>query len=163
MTAQYTTDQTQVRTNEALEKGAENGRGLGATVAQGAETVADKARSVATDIRQTDPRELIDDAKSKADELGDKAATQTESVMHASGDRLTDLAETVRAKTPDTGLGSGLASSSADALERSGTYLQEADLADVRMDLEGMIRRHPIQALAVGLGLGYLVARAMRN
>jgi hypothetical protein len=42
-------------------------------------------------------------------------------------------------------------------------YLQELDLADVRADLEGLIRRHPMEALLVGLGIGYLVARASRS
>jgi len=36
-------------------------------------------------------------------------------------------------------------------------------LADMRADLEGIIRRHPMESMLVGLGVGYLLARSMRR
>ena len=48
-------------------------------------------------------------------------------------------------------------------LDRSGEYLQTADLQMVRSDLERVIREHPIESLLVGVGVGYLVARATRR
>jgi hypothetical protein len=33
----------------------------------------------------------------------------------------------------------------------------------VRIDLERMIRQHPIESMLVGLGIGYLLARSMRR
>jgi hypothetical protein len=56
-----------------------------------------------------------------------------------------------------------VAQQAADVLDRSGTYLQESNLTDVRGDLEQMIRRYPVQSLLVGLGVGYLLARATRR
>jgi hypothetical protein len=33
----------------------------------------------------------------------------------------------------------------------------------MRADLEGIIRRHPMEAVLVGLGIGYLLARSTRR
>ena len=55
------------------------------------------------------------------------------------------------------------ADATADTLERTGNYLREQDLSDIRSDLEGLIRRHPFESLLVGLGVGYLLARSMRR
>jgi len=41
-------------------------------------------------------------------------------------------------------------------------YLRQADMGAMRSDLEGVIRRYPTQSLAVGLALGFLLARAFR-
>lgn len=148
----------------------------GSKAGEAAETVVDKAHATAgaiTDTAQavtdkaqavvTDSREMIGDAKAKVEGLGTQAVNQAESAMHARGEQMTDLAETVRAKAPSNGRLGDFAASGADALERSGTYLQESDLADVGTDIKGMIRRHPFRSLAVGLSLGYLVARTMRR
>ena len=55
------------------------------------------------------------------------------------------------------------ADTAADTLERAGAYLREQDLTSIRADLEGLIRRHPLESLLVGLGVGYLLARSMRR
>jgi ElaB/YqjD/DUF883 family membrane-anchored ribosome-binding protein len=47
-------------------------------------------------------------------------------------------------------------------LERAGSYLAEQDLAAMRRDIEGLVRRRPIEAILVGLGLGFLLARSLR-
>jgi hypothetical protein len=51
----------------------------------------------------------------------------------------------------------------AEKLDVAGTYLQEKDLNHVLDDLSGMIRRHPVPALLIGLGVGYLLARGTRR
>ena len=110
-----------------------------------------------------DAKSAMDDARAKAEDLGSQAANKGDDALHATGEHLSELADTVRAKAPATGPVGEWAASGAEALDRSGAYLQQAELSGVRKDLETVIRRHPVQALVVGLGLGYLVARAMRS
>jgi ElaB/YqjD/DUF883 family membrane-anchored ribosome-binding protein len=104
----------------------------------------------------------MSDARAKAAEVGDAAAGKVDSAMTATGEQFSTLAQTVREKAPE-GKAGEVATMAADALERSGEYLQTADLQMVRSDLERVIRDHPIEALLVGAGIGYLVARATRR
>jgi hypothetical protein len=55
------------------------------------------------------------------------------------------------------------ASSVAGALETGGRYLQEHDLSDVSNDLVNLIRHNPIPAVLISMGIGYLLARALRR
>ena len=68
-----------------------------------------------------------------------------------------------RERAPATGPVANVADTAADTLDRAGTYLQQQDLADMRADLEGMIRRYPVQSLLIGFGVGYLLARSTRR
>jgi hypothetical protein len=51
----------------------------------------------------------------------------------------------------------------ANKLDAAGSYLQEKDVDHMMGDLTGMIRRHPIPALLIGLGIGYLLAGRSRR
>jgi hypothetical protein len=68
----------------------------------------------------------------------------------------------VREKAPE-GKAGEVAVKAADVLDRSGEYLQAANLQMVRSDLERVIREHPIESLLVGMGIGYMLARATRR
>jgi hypothetical protein len=58
----------------------------------------------------------------------------------------------------------GSASSSlARTLEQGGEYLEHEGLSGISKDLTNVIRRNPIPALCIGIGLGFILARAMRR
>jgi hypothetical protein len=48
----------------------------------------------------------------------------------------------------------------ASGLESGGQYLQQQGIKGVADDLTQLIRRNPIPALLLGVGLGFVVARA---
>jgi vacuolar-type H+-ATPase subunit H len=127
-----------------------------------AQSAVDKVKQTADDLRSKDASEIVDDARAKAAEVGDAAASKVDSAMTATGEQMSTLAQTVRENAPE-GKAGEVASKAADALDRGGEYLQTADLQMVRGDLERVIREHPIEALLVGVGVGYLVARATRR
>lgn len=143
------------------------------TIKDEAESAADKARHAAESAadkagemaHQTADKasEIVDTAKQKSAEIGTAAAGKVESAMSATGARMADLAQTVREKAPQEGKPAEIAATAAEALERGGTYLNDADLTMVRSDLERVIREHPLEAMLVGLGIGYLLARATRR
>jgi ElaB/YqjD/DUF883 family membrane-anchored ribosome-binding protein len=134
--------------------------------AQGIERTSDRlsdaVRGAADDLRNANAGDLVDTAKQKAGEALDTAAEKVDSAMTATGQRVESLASTVREKAPEGALGD-VATTAADALEKSGRYLQQADPQQVRSDLERMIRDHPIEALLIGFGAGFLLARAFRR
>jgi ElaB/YqjD/DUF883 family membrane-anchored ribosome-binding protein len=133
-----------------------------------------KPLNAATDyLHSHDAGEIADDARGKvqqvagdvqekAAQLGTQATDQINSAMTSAGHELHTLAQTVREGAPDAKV-RDLADSTAGALERSGTYLENANLETVRSDLETMIRDHPVESLLVGVGVGFLLARSMRR
>ncbi len=55
------------------------------------------------------------------------------------------------------------ASAVANTLDSSGAYLQEHNLSGMAEDMTHLIRRYPIQSLLVGIGVGFLLAKATRS
>lgn len=130
------------------------------------DSAADYLRShdaieIADDAREK-AQQVADDVQEKAAQLGNQATEQINSAMSSAGQQLNTLAQTVRERAPDTQV-RDLADTTASALERSGTYLENANVDMIRRDLEAVIRNHPVEAVAIGLGLGFLLARSMRR
>lgn len=153
----------------AAEKAREGSTYLGTHSAQEmADDARDAASNVADDARGTldDARAKVEDlagrAKDKASEVGSQAADKIDSAMTSAGNQMDNLAQKVMEKAPDGPLGDA-AVNAAGALERGGRYLQQADVESIRGDLEGIIRRRPLESLAVGLGLGFIIARGLRK
>jgi ElaB/YqjD/DUF883 family membrane-anchored ribosome-binding protein len=122
------------------------------------DNVADKAQQVSSEAK--DRAQQVAD---KAQDLGAQAVDRADAATTTVGGKMTDVAQTIRDKAPSSGPIANVAETAADTLEHAGSYLQQQDLADMRADLEGIIRRHPIESLLVGFGIGYLLARSMRR
>lgn len=132
---------------------------------QGQETasnVADKAKDTAGN--------LVDKAKQAASTVADKArdiasnvGDHVESGVSAVGKGMESLAGTIRDRGPSGGVFGGAASGVASALDTSGRYLEEQGLSGMAEDLTNLIRRNPIPAMLVGVGLGFLLARMTRR
>ena len=75
------------------------------------------------------------------------------------GEKLGSAAELLRQKAPREGRIATAATAVAKRLETTGSYLQEKGFSGAGEQLEGLIRRHPVQALLLTLGVGYLLAR----
>lgn len=102
------------------------------------------------------------DVRRKAQETAQRSGDTIDQAMTQSGTQMTQLAQTMRERRPEGKIGE-MTTATADALERSGRYLQDHDLNDVRGDVEGMIRRYPIQSLLITAGLGFMAARAVKR
>jgi hypothetical protein len=113
--------------------------------------VVDKAKQVAGNV--------ADKARDVASAVGDKAESATQAV----GSGMQSLAGTIRDKGPQGGVLGGAASGVAGALESSGRYLEQEGLSGMAEDLTNLIRRNPIPAVLVGVGLGFLLARLTRR
>jgi hypothetical protein len=111
----------------------------------------DKAKQAASTV--------ADKAKGVASAVGEKA----ESAVSAVGGGMQSLAGTIREKGPHGGVFGGAASGMAGALDSSGRYLEEQGLSGMAEDVTNLIRRNPIPAMLVGIGLGYLLARLTRS
>ncbi len=133
------------------------------------DTVSDKAQQVADNVKDT-AQQVADKVQDvgaqvadKAQDLGAQAVDRADAATTSVGGKMTDAAQALRDNAPSSGPLANAAGTAADTLEQAGSDLKEQDLADMRADVEGIIRRYPVQSLLVGLGLGYLLARSMRR
>jgi hypothetical protein len=140
---------------------------------QAASELKDRAKETAGGVAQQ-ARETASSMADKARETAASAARTAGGVASAVGDRVEDaasavgsgmqsLAGTIRERAPQGGMMGTAASSVAGALESSGRYLKEHDLGDVGNDVLNLIRRNPIPAVLLSMGIGYLIARATRS
>jgi ElaB/YqjD/DUF883 family membrane-anchored ribosome-binding protein len=122
----------------------------------------DKAHS-AVDSAADKAQQAASDAKEKAQQIGNQVADRADAATTTVGEKMSDAASALRQNAPTSGPIADAADTAADTLQRAGSYLQEQDLSDMRADLENLIRRHPVESLLVGFGVGYLLARGMRR
>jgi uncharacterized protein YjbJ (UPF0337 family) len=102
-------------------------------------------------------------AREPAAEPSSAASTAAQQATSAVGEQLGSLADVIRDKAPREGTAGRAAGAVAEKLETAGSYLQEKKVEQVAGDVTELIRRYPLPALLIGLGLGYLVARTTRR
>jgi hypothetical protein len=125
--------------------------GITSKAQETAGNVLDKAKQVASNVAEK--------ARDVASAVGEKAESATQAV----GSGMQSLAGTIRDKGPQGGFLGGATSGVAGALDSSGRYLEEEGLSGMAEDLTNLIRRNPIPAVLIGVGLGFLLARLTRR
>jgi hypothetical protein len=101
-----------------------------------------------------------------SDKVSDTSAAIAQKASQASSklsNKIDDVAHKLRDSVPEDGRFGSAASTVATGLERTGQYLRDNDLRSLGGDLQGVVRRYPVQASLVGLGLGILLGRALIN
>jgi methyl-accepting chemotaxis protein len=147
----------------------ENRPGVGQQIASTAHKAEEKAGQLGEQAKET-ASSLAGQAKnamsSVAQGAGDLACNvghKAEEMTGKVGSGMQSLAHTIRENTPSTGMVGQASGAVASTLERGGRYLEEEGLKGIGEDLTELIRRNPIPALFVGIGLGFLLARATRS
>jgi len=93
-------------------------------------------------------------------ELAASAGRRADEAAVAAGRRLEAAAESLRHHSPSSGILADVSQQIVSTLDSSGRYLEEHGVSGVAEDLTQTMRRHPIPALFVALGLGFVLARA---
>ena len=115
---------------------------------EAASYVADKAKTAASSVAHQ--------AQGAATYVGNRAGDATTAV----GGSLKSLGDTIRETGGQNSMVGGASTAVADTLDSAGRYLQEEGLSGIAEDMTNMIRRNPIPALLIGVGIGFLLARA---
>ena len=98
-------------------------------------------------------------AKDAATFVGEKAEQATEAV----GAGMESVGRVIREHEPHQGMLHNAGEAVADKLEGAGRYLEAHGLKGIGDDMTNLIRRNPVPALLIGVGLGFLLARMMRS
>lgn len=109
---------------------------------------------------------LADQAKSAAQNVGEKAKQAGEYVRDKAdqgtsqvGKGMESLAGTIRDQGPKSGLLGKATTGVADTLDTAGRYLDQQGMSGMVDDLTSMIKNHPVPAMLIGIGLGFILAR----
>jgi hypothetical protein len=124
-------------------------KSAGSDLKQRAEAAGETAKEFASGIGEK--------AKEAASAVGQKA----DDAVAAVGGGMRSLAETIREKSPHEGMLGRASSSVAGTLDTGGRYLQDEGLSGMAEDVTNLIRRNPIPAMLIGVGLGFLLARLL--
>lgn len=129
------------------------------------QNLADKTRNVgqaASDLASSVGQKASDVASTIGKKASDAAATvgeKADDATSAVGHGMKSLAGSIREKTPESGMIHGVTGAVANTLERGGDYLEDRQLSGIARDVTDIVRRYPIGAIFVGIGLGFVLAR----
>jgi hypothetical protein len=125
---------------------------------RGADHVND---SSSVDRLATRAHGAVDTMHDKAQRMARNAEETLEGASATLSEGLSTAAGRPRAGASGDGMMGSAAGSVADRLEVAATFLREHNFRSMFSDAGGLVRRRPIQASIVGLGLGYLLGRAL--
>jgi len=101
---------------------------------------------------------VVASASAKAQELGANAAKKANEAAPVIGEKMESLATSIREKAPRDGTLGTASTKVAEGLESASYYLKEKRFEYLGEDLQGLVRRYPLQSLLVGFGLGFFLS-----
>jgi ElaB/YqjD/DUF883 family membrane-anchored ribosome-binding protein len=151
---------------------------------EAANTAGQKVQDFAQNVGER-ASDLAHNAGQKVQDFAHTAGQKVQDAAHAAGQKVQSAASTVghRAEDATTSLGSGLRSAAdkvrenlphegmigsageafAGALERGGRYIEEKNIRGMAEDVTEVIKRNPIPAVLLAVGLGFLLGRTLRS
>ena len=124
--------------------------------------VADKAKDMASSAMDK-TKDAASAVADKAKDMGSRVGQKADDMAGRAGSALESAADTVRDRGPQSGMLGTAAGKVADTLEGTGRYLREEGISGLAEDLTDLVKRNPIPALLLGLGVGFLLARALSS
>jgi ElaB/YqjD/DUF883 family membrane-anchored ribosome-binding protein len=167
-TAHDTTESWREGVHKTADQGHHLADKVADTIEDKTERVREQAHVKAEDARhrahaaQDQGHGKVEEAKVRAQQAGAQSHAKADSTMTSTGERMENAAHQVRERSPE-GQAGRVAGRAADTMEQSGKYLQDSSPDDVRSDVEQLIRKHPVESLLVGAGIGFLFARVTRR
>jgi hypothetical protein len=153
--AQQHTDKAREAAGQATEKAKEGLSQAASAAREGLAGAASSAREAVGHVGEA----LSSAASSTASNVGHRA----EQAVGATGRSFETLADTVRERGPSSGTLGTATRAVADTLDSTGHYIEDRNLSGMAEDLTGVIKRNPIPAVLIGLGIGFLLGRTLRS
>jgi len=107
--------------------------------------------------------DAMDKVKQTASTFGETAGKKAAEVSSSVAGGMRNLGEKIRENMPSEGYLGQASKSVADGLECGGKYLAQEGLSGLADDVGSAIKRNPLPAVLVGLGLGFLIGRTLRK
>jgi len=127
-----------------------------------AESTKDMAKDMAKDTANKAGSYVKDAASTvaqKAEDAASYVAHKAEDCTTSVGQNMKSLAGTIRSSAPHEGMLGNAGTAVANTLETYGRELEQHGLGGIADDITNTVRRHPVPAVMIGIGLGFLLAR----
>src|SRR5437763_1675969 len=147
------TDKAKDLAAEAKDKAQDTAHSLTERAGEVASNVASRAGETASNVA-AGARDLASNVANRAGEAASTAGRRVEGAVEAAGSGMQSFADTVRDRGPSSGMLGSATSAVADTLESTGEYLESHGLSGMANDLTDLIRKNPIPALLIGIGVG---------
>ena len=92
---------------------------------------------------------------------GSRIAETADDGLSAVGAKMQGIAASIKSEASPEGTVGSTVRAVAEGIESGGSYLVEKDLSAIAKDAGEVVRRNPITALCIGLGLGFFVGQAL--
>jgi len=117
----------------------------------------DKARDAASSVG-----EMVGHAASNLGHTASNVGRKADDLTSSAGTSIKNFGDTIREHAPQGMLGDA-AKTVASTTNQVGRYLEEEGLSGMFDDVTNLIKRNPVPAILVGVGLGVLIGRVMRS
>jgi len=121
---------------------------------------ADKAKEAAANMN-----DMATHAASAAGQVASQAACdmgqRVDEMTATCGSNIRDLGERMHREAPQGGFLGGASQAFAQSIQNSGDYIEHARLSGMTDDLAQLIRRNPLSAIAIAMGIGWFVGRKL--
>jgi ElaB/YqjD/DUF883 family membrane-anchored ribosome-binding protein len=136
------------------------------TAGQKAQDFAHAAGQKASDLAHAAGQKVQEAASTAGHKVQDAASAvghRAEDATAAVGRGLETAADKVREKLPHEGMLGRATDAFADTLDRTGRYIEDRNIRGIANDVTEVIKRNPIPAVLVAVGLGFLLGRTLRR
>ena len=133
----------------------------------------DKAKEVggqAMDKAKEVGGQAMDKAKDAAASVGEMASQaacavgkKADEYASTAGTDIKKFGDTLREKGPHDGMLGHASQAVADTIQGGGRYLEEAKLSGMADDVTKLIKQHPVPAVLICLGVGFVLGRAFKD
>jgi len=131
----------------------------GSSCAQAASSTAEGVKSAANYVADQ-ARDMASSAAKGASDVGSYLDSKAGDATSALGGGLRAAGDAIRQNAPHDGRLGQASEAVARTLSDTGDYLEREGLQGIGKDLTSLIQRNPVPALLLGIGLGFLIARA---
>lgn len=145
------------------------GSGIMANMQKGGSSFADQGKEAAghaMDKAKETAGGVMDKAKDIAGNVAGAAGNaaswaghRAEDAASGVGSGIKSLGDTIREKGPQGGVFGSATSAVGDTLSNAGSYLEDKGFSGIGGDLSDLIRKNPVPAMLIGVGIGFMLAR----
>lgn len=130
--------------------------------AQSEGTTGDKAKGKAQEA-EGKAKDAAETAKAKTDQAAGQAQAKADQSMDQAATGLGTAADKLREQGAQQGGTAGnAAAKTADTLDSASGYLRDKDTNQILDDVEALVRRRPVESLAVAAGVGFVLSKIFR-
>jgi hypothetical protein len=106
---------------------------------------------------------FVSEAVEQTKRMGAFVGQKAEQATRAVGAGMESLGDAIHQHEPKDGVLHNAGEAVAAKLDSGGQYLETKGLQGVGEDLTSLIRRNPVPALLIGVGVGFLLARMLKG